>query len=261
MKRKSLSKRVRFEVLKRDKFTCQYCGAKAPDVLLEVDHIHPVAKDGDNDILNLIAACASCNSGKSDKTLSDSSALQKKHGQMSDLQERKEQIEMMAAWQSSLIDLEAEQLACAHETIQRLMPGRVLSEASLVELRKHLKKYGMDVVLSQFRASFGQHVVASTSDKYVESIGRAVVHAMSALKWKAQNERDPVGAKARYVRAIVRNRCAYVNERFAFNYVANALDAGADYEDLLEMAKRTTSWNCWENDIVDLITELRKEPR
>ena len=36
--RKPLSKKIRFEVFKRDAFTCQYCGQMAPDVLLEVDH-------------------------------------------------------------------------------------------------------------------------------------------------------------------------------------------------------------------------------
>ena len=41
-KRKSLSKKIRFEVFKRDKFTCQYCGKTAPNVVLEVDHIEPV---------------------------------------------------------------------------------------------------------------------------------------------------------------------------------------------------------------------------
>lgn len=35
----SLSRRVRFAVLKRDDFRCQYCGAVAPSVILEVDHI------------------------------------------------------------------------------------------------------------------------------------------------------------------------------------------------------------------------------
>lgn len=32
MKRKAISKRVRFEVFKRDSFKCQYCGKCAPDV-------------------------------------------------------------------------------------------------------------------------------------------------------------------------------------------------------------------------------------
>lgn len=45
-KREPLSKGIRFEVFKRDNFTCQYCGAKAPDVILEVDHINPVKLGG-----------------------------------------------------------------------------------------------------------------------------------------------------------------------------------------------------------------------
>ena len=62
--RKPISDRVRFQVLKRDRFTCQYCGKSG--VELEVDHITPVAKGGTNDIGNLITACKSCNRGKSD---------------------------------------------------------------------------------------------------------------------------------------------------------------------------------------------------
>ena len=41
MVRKGLSKKIRFEVFKRDQFTCQYCGKQAPNVVLEVDHITP----------------------------------------------------------------------------------------------------------------------------------------------------------------------------------------------------------------------------
>lgn len=70
-KRKSISKKLRFEVFKRDGFKCQYCGAAAPDVLLEVDHIQPISKEGDHDLLNLITACKPCNLGKSDRLLGD----------------------------------------------------------------------------------------------------------------------------------------------------------------------------------------------
>lgn len=249
-KRKKLAKGVRFEVLKRDKFTCQYCGAKAPDVLLHVDHVRPVADGGDNVLMNLITACEPCNLGKSDRKLSDTSAVSVAHKQAASLQERREQIEMMAKWQSSLVDMDAEQLRLAHDVIKQLMPGRQLSDECLVELRKHLKKYGMDVVLSQFRSSFGLHAHESTSQNYLDSLGRALAHAMSALKWREQNERDPVGAKARYVRAIVRNRCTYINEREALDYVRQAIHVGISYEALLDMAKRCVSWSQWEREII-----------
>lgn len=70
-KRKAVSKRVRFEVFKRDAFTCQYCGSHPPKVILHVDHIVPVVEGGDNDDDNLVTACQDCNLGKGAKSLAD----------------------------------------------------------------------------------------------------------------------------------------------------------------------------------------------
>lgn len=61
----SVGKRKRFEVFKRDGFTCQYCGATPPDAVLEVDHIEPVALGGGDEEENLVTACLACNRGKS----------------------------------------------------------------------------------------------------------------------------------------------------------------------------------------------------
>jgi hypothetical protein len=60
----AVSKRLRYEVLRRDKYSCRYCGATAPDVKLTVDHVHPVSLGGGDDPANLVAACKDCNAGK-----------------------------------------------------------------------------------------------------------------------------------------------------------------------------------------------------
>ena len=67
----SLSKKTRFEIFKRDGFTCQYCGQRPPEVVLEVDHIHPSSKGGSDEELNLITSCFDCNRGKSDRKLGE----------------------------------------------------------------------------------------------------------------------------------------------------------------------------------------------
>ncbi len=54
----------RFSILRRDNFTCRYCGRAAPGVELHVDHIIPVAEGGQNDEENLVTACQDCNLGK-----------------------------------------------------------------------------------------------------------------------------------------------------------------------------------------------------
>ncbi len=59
-----ISPRLRFEILKRDHFTCQYCGRKPPEVELEVDHVEPYSKTKDSSPENLITACKECNRGK-----------------------------------------------------------------------------------------------------------------------------------------------------------------------------------------------------
>lgn len=61
----AVSKRLRFEILRRDNHTCRYCGASAPDVQLRVDHVIPNALGGRDDPENLVTACEPCNSGKS----------------------------------------------------------------------------------------------------------------------------------------------------------------------------------------------------
>lgn len=57
-----VSKRTRFEVLRRDNYTCRYC--RSSDEALTVDHVLPVALGGTDEPSNLVAACRDCNAGK-----------------------------------------------------------------------------------------------------------------------------------------------------------------------------------------------------
>jgi 5-methylcytosine-specific restriction endonuclease McrA len=69
---------LRWKVLSRDRFTCQYCGhigqhpecgtAENPTDLT-ADHVHPLSRGGDNSMGNLKCSCLSCNSSKGDKLL------------------------------------------------------------------------------------------------------------------------------------------------------------------------------------------------
>lgn len=60
-----VSKRLRYEVLKRDNHTCRYCGAAGDGVKLTIDHVTPVALGGSDSPSNLATACFDCNIGKS----------------------------------------------------------------------------------------------------------------------------------------------------------------------------------------------------
>jgi hypothetical protein len=53
-------KKQRERVLRRDNYTCMYCGQEAT----QVDHIIPRKRGGGHDLDNLVACCAPCNSRK-----------------------------------------------------------------------------------------------------------------------------------------------------------------------------------------------------
>jgi hypothetical protein len=61
----AVSKRLRYEVFRRDDYTCRYCGRSAPEVVLAVDHVVPTALGGADSAENLVTACRDCNAGKS----------------------------------------------------------------------------------------------------------------------------------------------------------------------------------------------------
>lgn len=66
--RRLLTASMRYDVLRRDGFRCQICGATQKDgVLLHVDHIVPVSRGGRTEMSNLRTLCDRCNLGKGDK--------------------------------------------------------------------------------------------------------------------------------------------------------------------------------------------------
>lgn len=67
--KRDINWRLRFIVMKRDNFKCQYCGqspATDPTIILHVDHKTPYSKGGETVPENLQTLCSKCNIGKSD---------------------------------------------------------------------------------------------------------------------------------------------------------------------------------------------------
>ena len=56
----------RKNILKRDNYTCQYCGIRS--VPMTIDHIIPRQSGGEDSWYNLVAACVNCNTNKGNKT-------------------------------------------------------------------------------------------------------------------------------------------------------------------------------------------------
>ena len=237
--RKAISKRLRFEVLKRDAFTCQYCGKQPPDTILHLDHIKPVSKGGKNTILNLITSCQDCNLGKSDKELSDDSAVKKQQKQLSELAEKKAQIEMMINWRESLLEADELLTDSAVSLINKYMVEFSLTETGIDSVRKAIKKKGY------------QAVIDAIENCYCRSSG----HDDFRLKYSKAIEF--AGAKTKpslsYAKGILRNRGISISDRsFYSEFDARSLsDDGIDT--LISAAKSCNSMSDFRNAYAEVI--------
>ena len=178
-----ISKRTRFEIFKRDGFTCQYCNRKPPDVTLEVDHIDPRAAGGSNAEINLVTACFDCNRGKSDKKLHST------HGRP---------------------DADLEFLACAQEIAEakRFLQAQAelhdIREELIGEIQDHWNRS------LQMKGSVpAEHVILEWVKKYSpDEIVKAIdcfVPQFRRTPWKFQEAKGFTDA-VKYVSGIMRNR-------------------------------------------------------
>lgn len=62
-------KLTRREILRRDNYTCQYCGKRTTD--LTIDHVRPRHLHGPHVWTNVVAACPACNHRKGGRTLDE----------------------------------------------------------------------------------------------------------------------------------------------------------------------------------------------
>jgi hypothetical protein len=245
MSRKSISKKTRFEVFKRDSFTCQYCGQSAPDVVLHIDHINPVAGGGANDIMNLITSCEPCNLGKGARELDDKSAIAKQKAQLDELNERREQLEMMLSWREGLAGIDEMQIDAFNDAFSKVT-NCSLNEYGRAKVKRWLRHNTLEALLDALDASLDTYYKQGDDDPEENNrlAGGAFNRTLSIIRGKAKYADRPHMKDLFYIRGIIRNRC-YCNDRKAIELLEEAYDAGVHVEDLKQLALTTTSWTTW----------------
>lgn len=228
--RKQISKRVRFEVLKRDAFTCQYCGKSAPDVILHIDHIKPVSKGGNNGILNLVTSCQSCNSGKSNVELSDDSSLRKQQKQLADLAEKNAQIKMMVEWRDEIENSEDLLVDSAVRIIAKLLVDCSPNDHGRMLIRKAIKKHGFVAVIESIHKSYE---ISDSIDDFKKKWAKGFGYI-----GKRQDEKSK---SINYIKGILRNRFNHFNERGFYSNLSKVNLTDRDMEELTKEAKRCDS--------------------
>lgn len=264
MAREPIKKSVRFEVFKRDAFTCQYCGHKSPDVVLEVDHITPVSDGGDNDFLNLVTACRACNSGKSDRPLASTDAIDRRRAQLEDLEDRRQQLEMLHRWHMSLIDLDDQAVDMAQALWFESLgdAGFKWTAVARDEIRKLVKRNGFDTVCAAIREAADAAIKSSrihddfdgVCNEWFWKIGRVV----SVRKLE---QKDPGISRLFYIRGILRKRCENLNEVSCICLLKEAKQAGMSLDWLEQFAKQVWSWSQFRNTVSQALRDWELEDK
>ncbi len=258
-KRKALSKRIRFEVFKRDGFKCQYCGVCAPDVLLHIDHIKPVSEGGTNELLNLVTSCAECNLGKGARELDDQSVIEKQRRQLDHLNERREQMKMLVEWHAALSSLEDEKVdhICvlfAEKT------GYEVNQHGRGDIEKALKQHPFQRVLQAVGDATKQYLMpASNGEGYTrESAEKALSYIRRICGVMKDLEKKPYLKDLYYIRGIYRNRIGFhssANQWQVLHLLEDAYLAGVPVEVLQEAARSCHNWSSFRSTVVSLAVE------
>lgn len=260
-KRVPISKSVRFEVFKRDLFKCQYCGSEAPNVLLHIDHINPVAKDGGNEITNLVTSCAECNLGKRDVPLDENAALSKARNQMEELQERREQLELMMQWRESLRDLADDTVTLLSDYWKKLAPGFSPNETGKQNIKKWLQKFTVEeITIAMDTAATSYLKFTEKGTVTSESWELAFNKILGICRVNKASEKNPDIKQLYYIRGILRNRIpGYFDDAKALQWLKNARTWDITLEELTEMACSVKNWSGFSSEIGALIQRQREE--
>lgn len=204
-KRKAISKKIRFDVFKRDNFTCQYCGRTAPDVILEVDHINPVNNGGDNNIMNLITSCFDCNRGKGKRKLTENEEIKLQIEQLKEINKKREQLEMLLKWKKELDKFEDEQVEKIENLLQNAT-GYNFSDYGKQNCKRNIKEFGFEEVYESAKISIQQYFdindVEKSSTKVFDYIGKIA-------NTRNRQKNNPLEYKINYLCKIAKNNFNY----------------------------------------------------
>jgi len=254
-KRKHLSQKVRFEVFKRDRFTCHYCGQKAPDVVLQCDHIKPVSKGGTNDLLNLLTSCKDCNSGKSDRELDDNTVLAKQRNQLEFLKERREQIELFLQWKESLKNFEEEKVKILiHYIGQRIKPYTLIN-TSVKYIESLLSKFSIEELMNGIDIGTQKYLRYDTDGQVLQNSVERFISKIGGVT--ATQRMSPIQQMIVKVKAVGKAHLVFYREykmkQLLNDYVQKMDEKGWTEQEImaeldgpvLEMTKKIRGWGKW----------------
>lgn len=149
--------KLRFEVFKRDAFTCGYCGRRSPEVILEADHVLPSSQGGRDELDNLVTSCKECNQGKAARLLADAAPGLNAQEKAERIAEHEAQIAEYSHWLAVQRHREDEEI--------RLLGGHFEAvPGAVVKYRDESRWFWNEAQVRRFVRRLGYHEVLDSID-------------------------------------------------------------------------------------------------
>lgn len=240
--RRNISKKTRFEVFKRDSFTCQYCGRMAPDVILEIDHIKPVASGGNNGIMNLITSCFDCNRGKGKRKLSEKEEVKKQQDQLAELNKKREQLRMMMEWREELDSFLEEQAKKVSDVFESLT-NVTITEYGIISVKRWVKEFGLIEVLDCLEISANQYFKAGG----VDAASKVFQYIPRICNVRKRQNDDPLVGKRNYLRSMIKNNFGIYSDKRVWRFLTMFVSDEDSYHEAYDAIISCDRWSeFWE---------------
>jgi len=163
----------------------------SPDVILEVDHIKPVAEGGTNDMLNLITSCRDCNRGKGKTRISDDTALRKQKEQLAELAEKREQLQMLIEWREELSNMHEEEIDYLCDYWYRVNGKYHLTDSGRARMKNYLKRFTLSEILDAIDIAIDKYYFCGNrTESFAIELALDKVGGICYNRRKMQEEED-----------------------------------------------------------------------
>ena len=187
--------------------------------------------------------------------------MKKSRVQLDELQERREQLELMMQWRESLRDLDQEAVDRLADYWKEHTPGWSLNDHGKRNIKKWLQTFSVEQICTAMDASATSYLEFDAENKVTaESVGLAFDKVVGICRVNKASEKEPDLKQLYYIRGILRNRIpGYFNESMALQYLKNARSWEVEIEDLNAMARGVKNWTEFTTSIGELILEKQRE--
>ena len=171
--------------------------------------------------------------------------LDKQRKMLEDLEERRQQLQMMIQWREQLSNFDEEQALALAKIINEKLKPVYVTEAGITTIGEWLNRFKLDELVKVV----DEMIVPKTKDNSIDGAEfMAKIPRIAAANRKPEVERELL-----YIRGILRKRLSYIDERKTLMWLHSAVHAGYCTDELKHFATVVRSWTEFKNDIVEMI--------